>query len=306
MSKTTKWVIGIVTGVFVLLFGLFILTVLSLIFSGEGGETTETITYGSGEGKVAVVELREPIMASENIVRQFKKYRENSSIRAIVFRVESPGGGVAASQEIYEEVRKTRDAGKPVVVSMGAVAASGGYYVSCGASKIVANPGTLTGSIGVIIQYLQFKDLMNKWGIGETTIKSGRFKDSGSPFRKMTEEEKRYFSVVVDDVYGQFLDVVVAERKLDRKQVLKYADGRIFTGRQALQYGFVDTLGTMEDAVKIAAAMGGVRGKPSVVREVKRKSLFERLFGDAASELTSVKEQLMRQPVLQYRFTAPY
>jgi protease-4 len=306
MSKTTKWVIGIIAGAFVLLFGLFILTVLSLIFSGEGSETAETITYGSGEGKVAVVELREPILASDGIVRQFKKYRENNSIRAIVFRVESPGGGVAASQEIYEEVRKTRDAGKPVVVSMGAVAASGGYYISCGASKIVANPGTLTGSIGVIIQYLQFKDLMNKWGIGETTIKSGKFKDSGSPFRRMTEEEKRYFSVVVNDVYDQFVNVVVAERKLDRKQVLKYADGRIFTGRQALQYGFVDTLGTMEDAIKIAATMGGVRGKPSVVKEIKRKSLFERLFGEAASELTSVKEQLVNQPVLQYRFTAPY
>jgi protease-4 len=306
MSKTTKWVIGIIGGVFVLFFVLFVAAVISLISSGEGGETTETTTSGSGEGKVAVVDLREPIISSEDIVRQFKRYRENSSIRAIIFRVESPGGGVAASQEIYEEVRKTRDAGKPVVVSMGAIAASGGYYVSCGASKIVANPGTLTGSIGVIIQYLQFKDLMNKIGVGETTIKTGKFKDSGSPFRKMTEEERRYFTTVVDDVYDQFVDVVASERKLDRKKVLKYADGRIFTGRQALQYGFVDTLGTMEDAVKIAAVMAGIHGKPSVVREIKRKPLFERLFGDAASELTSVKEQLLHQPVLQYRFTAPY
>lgn len=178
--------------------------------------------------------------------------------------------------------------------------------MSCGANRIVANPGTLTGSIGVIIQYLQFKELMSKWGIGETTIKTGKFKDSGSPYRKMTDEEKQYFSFVVNDVYDQFVGVVAAERKLERKQVLKYADGRIFTGRQALQYGFVDTLGTMEDAIKIAATMGGIHGKPSITREVRRKPLFERIFGDAASELTSVKEQLLHQPVLQYRFTAPY
>lgn len=303
MSKTVKWIIGIVAGVFVLLFGLFLITMLSWIFSGESSETREVTTTG-GE-KVAVVELKETILSSDEIVRQFKKYRENRSIRAIVFRVESPGGGVAASQEIYEEVKKTRDGGKPVVVSMGSVAASGGYYVSCGASKIVANPGTLTGSIGVIIQYLQFKDLMNKLGIGETTVKTGKFKDSGSPFRKMTEEEKRYFSVITGDVYNQFVDVVVNERKLPRKQVLKYADGRVFTGKQALQYGFVDTLGTMEDAIKIAATMGGIHGKPSIVKEVKRRTFFDRLVGDAASELTSVKQQFLQQPILQYRFEAP-
>ncbi len=144
MSKTAKWIIGIIV-VLIFIFGLFVLTFVSWIFSDENEETITT----SGE-KVAVVELKEPIISSEETVRQFKKYRENKSVRAIVFRVESPGGGVAASQEIYEEVKKTRDAGRPVVVSMGSVAASGGYYVSCGASKIVANPGTLTGSIGVI------------------------------------------------------------------------------------------------------------------------------------------------------------
>ncbi len=221
-----------------------------------------------------------------------------------MFRVESPGGGVAASQEIFEEVKKARNSGKPVVVSMGYVAASGGYYVSCPATKIFANPGTLTGSIGVIIEFMHFKELMNKIGVDETTIKTGKFKDIGSPYRKTTEEEKEYFQFVIGDVYNQFVDAVAMERKLDREHVIKYADGRVFTGRQALEYGFVDTLGTYEDAIKDAAKLGGIKGKPSVVKESKKKTLVERLVGDAASEVTKIREQFLQQPVLQYRFSA--
>jgi protease-4 len=275
-------------------------TIIMWIFSDESDDSVST----SGE-KIAVVELREPIVSSEDIVRQFKKYRENRSIKAIVFRVESPGGGVAASQEIYEEVRKTRDAGRPVVVSMGSVAASGGYYVSCGATRIVANPGTLTGSIGVIFQFMHFKQLMDKIGVDETTFKTGKFKDSGSPFRKTTEEEKQYFNLLIGDVYDQFVDVVAEERGLERSEVLKYADGRVFTGRQAVEYGFVDTLGTMEDAISIAAELGGISGRPIIVKETKRKSLFEKLVGDAATEVTKIRQELLQQPALQYRFTSP-
>ena len=299
MSKTSKWIIGIIA-VLVFLFGLFVLTLVSWMFSDESDETTTT-----GGEKIAIVELKEPIISSEEIVRQFKKYRENKSVRAIVFRVESPGGGVAASQEIYEEVKKTRDAGRPVVVSMGSVAASGGYYVSCGASRIVANPGTLTGSIGVIFQFMHFKQLMDKIGIDETTMKTGKFKDSGSPYRKTTEEEKQYFQLLISDVYDQFVDVVADERGLDRNEVLKYADGRVFTGRQAVEYGFVDTLGTMEDAVNIAAELGGIHGKPKIVKESKRKTLFEKLVGDAATEVTKIRQEFLQQPLLQYRFTSP-
>jgi protease IV len=299
MSNTAKWIIGIIA-VLVVLFGVFVLTLLSWILSDESDESMAT----SGE-KIAVVELKEPIYSSEEIVRQFKKYRENKSVRAIVFRVESPGGGVAASQEIYEEVKKTRNAGRPVVVSMGSVAASGGYYVSCGATKIVANPGTLTGSIGVIFQFMHFEQLMNKWGIDETTMKTGKFKDSGSPFRKTTEEEKEYFNVLIGDVYDQFVDVVAKERHLERNKVIQYADGRVFTGRQALEYGFVDTLGTMEDAVGMAAALGGIHGKPNVVKEMKKRTIIERLIGDAATEVTKMRQEFLQQPILQYRFTSP-
>ena len=299
MSKTTKWILGIIAFLAVLT-GLMILSVVLWIFSDDNDESTST----SGD-KVAVVELKETIVSSEDIVRQFKKYNDNHSVKAIVFRVESPGGGVAASQEIFEEVRKTRKSGKPVVVSMGSVAASGGYYVSVPATKIFANPGTLTGSIGVIIEFMHFKELMNKIGVDETTIKTGKFKDIGSPYRKTTEEEKEYFQFVIGDVYDQFVTAVATERKLDREHVKKYADGRVFTGRQALEYGFVDTLGTFEDAIKDAAKLGGIKGKPSVVKESKRKTLVERLVGDATSEVTKIREQFLQQPVLQYRFSSP-
>jgi protease IV len=299
MSKTAKWILGILA-VLAILFGLFVLSLVSWVFSDESDDSIST----SGE-KIAIVELKEPIVSSEDIVRQLKKYRENKSVRAIVLRVESPGGGVAASQEIYEEVKKTRDANRPIVVSMGSVAASGGYYVSCGANKIVANPGTLTGSIGVIFQFMHFKQLMDKIGIDQTTFKTGKFKDSGSPFRKTTEEEKIYFNMLISDVYDQFVDVVAEERGLDRKFVVKYADGRVFTGRQAYEYGFVDTLGTMEDAINIAAEMGGIKGKPNVIKEMKRKTLFERLVGEAATEVTKLKQEFIQQPILQYRFTSP-
>jgi protease IV len=299
MSKTAKWIVGIIAAL-VFLFGLFVLALVSWMFSDESDETTTT-----GGEKIAVVELKEEIVSSEEIVRQFKKYRENKSVRAIVFRVETPGGGVAASQEIYKEVKKTRDAGRPVVVSMGSMAASGGYYVSCGATKIVANPGTLTGSIGVVSHFMNFEPLMKKIGVEETTMKTGKFKDIGSPYRKTTEEEKQYFNMVIGDVYDQFVDVIAEERGLERQEVLKYADGRIFTGRQAVEYGFVDTLGTMEDAVSIAAELGNIHGKPNIVKEKKRKTWFEILVGDAATEVTKMRQEFLQRPLLQYRFTSP-
>jgi len=300
MSKTTKWIIGIAAAL-VFFFGLFLLTILSWLFSADEEETTP----GGGE-KVALVELRETITASDEIVRQLKKYRENRGVRAIVLRVESPGGGVAASQEIYEEVKKTRKSGKPIVVSMGSVAASGGYYVSCGASRIVANPGTLTGSIGVIIQFIHVGELLKKLGVDESTFKTGKYKDSGSPFRRVSPAERVYFDQLIGDVYDQFVNVVAEERHLERAYVKKYADGRVFTGRKACELGFVDTLGTMEDAVSIAAGLGGVQGKPSVVKEVRRRAFLERILGDAATELTRLRQEFLTQPILQYKLTSPY
>ena len=300
MSKTAKWVIGLSVA-FLVIFGFLSLTILSIIFSEPEDETVS-----SGSEKVALVELNEPIVSSQDIVRQIKKYRESKSIKAIIFRVETPGGGVAASQEIYEEVKKTRDSGKPIVVSMGAVAASGGYYVSCAATRIVANPGTLTGSIGVIFQFLHFSELMKKLGIDESTFKSGKLKDSGSPFRKVTPEDAKYFQGLIVDVYDQFVETVAKERKMSVAYVKKYADGRVFTGRQAKQLGFVDTLGTLEDAISIAANLAGIHGKPRVIKEYQRRSLFDRLFGETMTDVARLRNEILHQPIIQYRFTTPY
>lgn len=300
MSKTTKWIIGLAVAFFVI-FGFFTLTIFAWIFSEPEEETVS-----SGSGKIALVELNEPIVSSMDIVRQLKKYRENRSVKAIVFRVESPGGGVAASQEIYEEVKKVRDSGKPIVVSMGAVAASGGYYASCGATKIVANPGTLTGSIGVIFQFLHFSELMKKLGIDESTFKSGKLKDSGSPFRKVTPEEEKYFQGLIADVYDQFVSVVAKERKLDINYVKKFADGRVFTGRQAKQYGFVDTLGTLEDAIALSGQLAGIHGKPQVIKEYHRTTLVDRILGDTMTEVAKLRDEITHQPLIQYRLTTPY
>lgn len=300
MSNTAKWVLGIVAAL--LVFGAaFSFLLISMIIGGRGSDDS---TSTSGE-KVAVVDLKEPILSSEDIVRQFKKYRENRSVKAIVFRVESPGGGVAASQEIYEEVKKTRDGGKPVVVSMGSIAASGGYYVSCGASRIVANPGTLTGSIGVISQYVHVEDLLAKLGIEASTYKTGRLKDAGSPFRKPSDDDKKFFEQLIADVYDQFVEVVIRERNLERRHVVKYADGRVFTGRQALEWGFVDTVGTFEDAVAIAAEMGGIEGKPRVVKERKRTSFWEEFWTGATADLKEVRDEVFRRSVVEYRMTVP-
>ena len=260
------------------------------------------VVRGSGQ-KIAVVELKSIILSSEEVVKQFKKFREDRSIKAILFRVDSPGGGVVASQEIYEEVKKTRDQGKPVVVSMGSVAASGGYYVSCGANKIVANPGTLTGSIGVISQFMRFDPLMDKIGIGVNTIKSGKFKDAGNPFREMTKEDRAYIQNLMDDVHRQFITVVESERNLDHESVVEYSDGRVFTGEEAVELGLVDTLGTYEDAITITAELAGIKGEPALVKERKRRiSFIDWFLGDSdVKELLDLKEKLLDQPILQYR-----
>ena len=301
MTKSTKWFLGIL-GVLALLAIGFTVVIIALV-SGSS-ERTETVTVGSGD-KVAVVDLKGVIASSDEVVRQMKKYKNNSSIRAIVLHIDSPGGGVVASQEMYEEVRAVRDGGKPVIVSMGSLAASGGYYVAVGGSYLVANRGTLTGSVGVISEFLQLKDALDKLGIGVKTIKAGKLKDAGSPMRAMNEDDQKYFQALMDDVHRQFIDVVARERKMDVEKVRELADGRVFTGEQALQLGLVDTLGTFEDAVRIAAVKVGIKGEPAIVKERKRQMWYESIFGDAGETLKDLKQELIDRPVLSYRFAAP-
>ncbi len=295
MRKSTKvfiWVIGIVIVGSVL---------IAVLFSGKA-----TLQDGydlSGPGaKVAIVNLTGTILSSREIVSELQTVAENRSVKAIVLRVDSPGGGVAASQEIYEEVKSISDTIKPIVVSMGSLAASGGYYVSCGATRIVADPGTITGSIGVIAMFPNYAKLMTKLGLQMDVIKSGKYKDSGSPFRPMTEQDMKYFQGVVDNSYEQFLNVVAENRKLPVDKLKKFADGRVFTGEQALKLGLIDTLGSFEDAIKIAAHLGGIKGKPVVVEPTGRKTLFDLVFGDFFSKLHIFEKDFIEQPILQYRF----
>ena len=299
MSKSTKWFLIIIS--VLLVFG-FIVAIFFYFVLNNLTDYESDVVIGSGE-KIAVVELNGVILNSEETVRQLKKYRDDKSIKGILFRIDSPGGGVVASQEIFEEVKKVREQGKPIVVSMGSLAASGGYYVSCPANKIVANPGTLTGSIGVISQFMRYDSLLGKIGVQVNTIKSGKLKDAGSPFRPMTESDRAYFQQLMDDVHQQFITAVEKERKLSRDSVLKYADGRVFTGEQALAIGLIDTIGTLEDAKKITARLAGIKGEPSIVKERKRRlSLLDLALGESKIfELLDLKEKLLDQPILQYR-----
>ena len=299
MTSSTRWFLVIFA---ILAVAAILITVVFVLVLGGSDERTEVVTSGSGD-KIAVVDIKGVITSSEEVIRQLKKYRGMSSVKAVLLRIDSPGGGVVASQEMYEEVRKTRDAGTPVVVSMGSLAASGGYYVACGASRIVANRGTLTGSIGVIAEFLQLQDLLGKIGVDVKTIKSGKLKDSGTQTRNMTEEEQKYFQALMDDVHRQFMGVVERERHLSGAATRALADGRVYTGEQAVPLGLVDTLGTYEDAVSIAAAMAGISGEPAIVKERKRRSWFESVAGDVTEEMRAIKEELLTQPVLSFRFT---
>ncbi|KAB2925797.1 MAG: signal peptide peptidase SppA [Bacteroidetes bacterium] len=300
MSKTAKWLIGIFGFLAVFAF-IVIAGIVSLLADGS---ETQDLEQGTG-GTIAVVELNEAITSSQSIVRQFKRYRENVGVRAIVFRIESPGGGVSASQEIYEEVKKTRKYGKPVVVSMGSVAASGGYYVALGADRIVANPGSITGSIGVISQFMHVNGLLDKIGVSSTTIKSGALKDAGSPFRPMTAEDRKYFQEMIDDVHDQFITAVADERKMPKERVKRIADGRVFTGRKALALGLVDTLGTYQDAVRIAADLAGLGTAPRIITERKKERLSDMIFGELRGDMTALRDRLLDQPIVQYRYVQP-
>jgi protease-4 len=233
--------------------------------------------------KVAVLPVTGLIADSESTIDQLKKFAKDDSVKAIVLRINSPGGGVGPSQEIYEEVKKLK--GKKVVVaSMGALAASGGYYIACAAQKIYANPGTITGSIGVIMQFVNVKDLIEKIGLKGMVVKSGPFKDIGSPMREMKTEERELLQGVIDNVHSQFIAAVAEGRRMERESVAKIADGRIFSGEQAKSLGLVDALGNLEDAVADAGKMAKIEGEPRVVTPPKKKlSILELLKEEAKS-----------------------
>jgi protease-4 len=227
---------------------------------------------------VAVVDIQGEIAYDLRKVEEIERYRDDSRVKALVLCIDSPGGGVAASQALYHAVRKVSEQ-KPVVASMCAVAASGGYYVACAADSIVAHEGTVTGSIGVLAAYLRTEELFHKVGLDVTVIKSGELKDVGSPYRRMTDEEKTYVRALLDEVYDQFITAVSDGRGLSVERVRELAEGRLYTGRQAVEVGLVDRVGTYEDALLMAAEMGGIAGRPHVVKREPERRLLDRFLG---------------------------
>ena len=233
-----------------------------------------------GGDKVAVIRIEGIILDSRETIEELRHYRDNPSVKAIVLRIDSPGGAVVPSQEIFAEVRKTRADGKiKLVTSMGNVAASGGYYIAAATDRIVANPGTLTGSIGVIMELANVKGLLEKVGVQSVVIKSGRHKDMASPLRAMTPEDRALLQTVLDDVHAQFIEAVAAGRSLQVEQVKTLADGRIFTGKQAQTVKLVDELGDLHDAIQLAARLVGISGEPRVIETHKRFSWRDLLQG---------------------------
>lgn len=253
--------------------------------------------------KVAILEVTGPIDSSKEIIRVIHAYRDDSSIAAVIVYIDSPGGSVTYTQEIFDELMKLKE-DKVVTAYMSAIAASGGYYVACSADEIYASPGTLTGSIGVIFTITNMEGLFDKIGLDTKVIKSGKYKDIGSPMREMTPEEEALLGDIIDDIYYQFLDTVVDARedavkkvlteKGDndpsryeiKKYVMGYADGRIFSGRQAKKYGFVDELCNFQTAIDETAELAGIEGKPTVIKiEIKEPSLWDMLFESSVEEI---------------------
>jgi len=262
---------------------IFFLVVIIIVAAMMGHQTSFPI----GE-KVGVIKVEGPILVSDQIIEQIIDFRKDDSVKAIVLRVDSPGGGVGPSQEIHEEVVKAV-AVKPVVVSMGSVAASGGYYISAPASKILANPGTITGSIGVIMEFTNFEELLQKIGLKSQVVKSGDHKDLGSPVRPMTPADRKILQDMINDVHQQFVAAVATGRELPEEKVMKLADGRIYTGRQAKDLGLVDELGNLQDAIMTAAKLAGIEDEPNIVYPPEDKPKFlDYLVEETASRIEGV------------------
>lgn|SRR5574341_133399 len=258
--RILRWVLG---------GGILLLVIVNLFFPDLDLST---------EDRIALVRIEGVILDSQTTVGDLKRFGENPSIKAIVLRIDSPGGGVVPSQEIYDAVQRVRNkSNKAVIASMGTVAASGGYYIAAATDRILANPGTLTGSIGVIMEMANIEGLLKKIGVEGVVVKTGRYKDVGSPLRKMSDEEQALLQSVMDDVHKQFIEAVAAGRSLEVADVRALADGRIFTGRQAKDVKLVDELGNLEDAIQLAAEIAGIEGEPKVVEPRRRFSVRELL-----------------------------
>ena len=293
MKRKRIWV-GLLAIVLVLVL-FFASLVLIVRLSGKPSR----LPFGD---KIAVVEIQGVITQSFPVIEEIHHYLADDAVKAIILRIDSPGGGVGPSQEIHREV-VTAQQKKKIVTSMGAVAASGGYYIACASDLIVANPGTITGSIGVIMQFSNFEELLKKIGVKGVVLKSGEHKDIGSPFREMTPEEKKIMQETLDNVHQQFIRAVADGRKLDQAKVIPIADGRIMTGEQAKLLGLVDKMGNLDDAIEEAAKLVGIEGKPQVLYPKKKFTLWELLMkGMASAVMEALNEKGFE---LNYRLLLP-
>ncbi len=286
----------ILTGIFFLFLGGISLLVSSLI-----SQSTRTDIFSRKEG-VGIIELKGLIVSSEQVLKHLTEFRNNSDIKSIVLRIESPGGAVGAAQEIYQEIKRT-SAVKPIVASMGSMGASGGYYAALGADIILANPGTMTGSIGVIVKFPNLEGLFEKIGYKSEVIKSGPLKDIGASNRPLSEEERTIMQDLIDNVYNQFVRDIATSRSMPEETIFELADGRVYTGEQALELGLIDKLGNFTDAITIAADLGGLDTEdPQLIYpRIERKfSLFNLLTN---AEQSLVDNFVPLYPILSFEWT---
>ncbi|MBD3367860.1 MAG: signal peptide peptidase SppA [Candidatus Eisenbacteria bacterium] len=282
------WIIGVAALLLIVL--VTVVTIESVL-----GERISLPMPGRHVGLIRIEGL---LADPTRIISDIDELTDDPSIGAVVLRIDSPGGGVAASQEVYSRIVEARDDGTPFVVSMGTVAASGGYYVACPAESILANPGTLTGSIGVVLSFMNFEELFGKIGVDMEVVKSGRYKDTGSWSRQMTDEERALLQETIDDIHRQFVETVILERGLEPARVESLADGRVLSGRQALGAGLVDRLGTLDDALAVAGRLAGIEGEPNVRRPVRPRRLT--LLDLVGSTLGSLADESPAKAGAQY------
>jgi protease-4 len=291
-SRTLLWIL-IGGGAFF----LFVLAVFSLVYLTLHAGSSEASFTSFGD-RIGVVDLDGVILSPQPVVGQLKKFGDDSSIKAIILHVNSPGGGVAASEEIYREVKRIRtEKKKKIVVSIESVGASGAYYVASASDKIYADRGSIVGSIGVIAQWVNYGDLL-KWAkLKDVVLKTGEFKDTGNPARDLTPAEQAYMQSLIDNMFGQFIQAVADGRGLKYDDVKSFANGKVWTGEQALAMKLIDSVGDFETAVSETAKSVGIRGEPTLVRpERERKTLMDLLLGDVSQYLPS-REKMLEQQV---------
>ena len=275
-------------------FVLLAITLASIVLTFGGNESGQ---FGFSD-RVQVVDVEGELVESRPILEQLKRYEDSNSVKAILLNVDSPGGGVAVSQEIYAEIKRLREKKDKIVVAyLSSTGASGAYYISCAANKIVANPGTIVGSIGVIAEWVNYADLLEWAKLKNIIFKTGEFKDTGSPTRPITENEKKYFQGLIDDMYVQFVEAVAAGRKLDLQEVRAMADGRVFTGRAAKERKLIDETGNFQDAVDLTAKLAGISGKPRLIRSVRQRVTLLDVLTTDLSRLVPFNGQSMKSQI---------